>query len=682
MEHGLVMVATPDEVTQAELDSSLDKERREQAVRDAFASDLYSRWQGYREARREVEDEWLDALRAVKGEYGPEQEKVMEQQQALSRVFIKITATKVNAAYSRLIDLLFQNVDSFWDIVPSPLSDIPAAIKQQIRMMAIQELLPYRLDPRTRNQLIQERNDEMERELMAEALEKANTAAMKMKRLIKDYLINANALTEIKKMVREQVTLGTGCIKVATLNIRNHEKWESEGDEWKLNEHQSIEPDIEWASVFDLFPDPYSHDPGKPNDLFRRHVLTKHEFRELAGSPGFEQDTIHAILMESPQGNHVPEDYERELRNINNNDEQYVTPQRFDVLEYWGPVDGQQLMEYGVTDIDEQAEYQANIWICDGRMIMARLNPLKPEAIPYKFVPYESVLHRFWGIGIPYMMNDSQDVMNSTGRALLDNAALTAGPMFQMDVSKFPEGMSLEDAKKIYPYRLWFYDGEAGEGPMIQAINIQSNQKDLSGIFEMFRRFADEETSLPSYTHGEQTQSLNKTASGMSMLMTAANVALKSAVKNIDDYATVPLIDSLFNFAMRWSDSEDAKRGDLDVVAMGSASLVAKELQSERMMNALNVSMNPVLGPMTDHRYLYNEYLKSLDIDPDKALRPEEELYAQSHAPEAAGGGSRSDGEQSSGVRSGGGVSSAPTQVAAGETGNVPGFNQFARPAG
>ncbi|WP_175404711.1 portal protein, partial [Endozoicomonas atrinae] len=462
----------------------------------------------------------------------------------------------------------------------------------------------------------------------------------------------------------------------------NHEKWESEGDEWKLIERQSIEPDIEWASVFDLFPDPYSHDPGKPNDLFRRHVLTKHELRELAGSHGFETETIHAILMESPQGNHVPEDYERELRNINDNDEQHVTPNRFDVLEYWGPVDGQQLKEYGVDDIDEQAEYQANIWICDGRMIMARLNPLKPEAIPYKFVPYESVLHRFWGIGIPYMMNDSQDVMNSTGRALLDNAALTAGPMFQMDVSKFPEGMSLEDAKKIYPYRLWFYDGEAGEGPMIQAINIQSNQKDLSGIFELFRRFADEETSLPSYTHGEQTQNLNKTASGMSMLMTAANVALKSVVKNIDDYATVPLIDSLFNFAMRWSDSEDAKRGDLDVVAMGSAALVAKELQSERMMNALNVSMNPVLGPMTDHRYLYNEYLKSLDIDPDKALRPEEELYAQPNAPDQPGGGRDPSAGRQPGLPDAGRAPATSPGGTAGENVPRPGFNRIAHPAG
>lgn len=204
MEHGLAQIATPDEVTQAEI---AEAQGKEQAVKDAFASDLSSRWQDYRESRREVEDEWLEALRAVKGAYGPEQEKVMEEQQALSRVFIKITATKVNAAYSRLVDLLFQNVDSFWDIVPSPMADIPASIKRQIRMMAIQELLPYRLDPRTRNQLIQERNDEIERELLAEAMERANEAAMKMKRLIKDYLINANGLTEINKMEREQVTL-------------------------------------------------------------------------------------------------------------------------------------------------------------------------------------------------------------------------------------------------------------------------------------------------------------------------------------------------------------------------------------------------------------------------------------------------------------------------------------------
>ncbi len=681
MDYGLVQVATPDEVTQAEMQQAEDADRQEQAVRDAFAADLQSRWQGYREARREVEEEWLASLRAVKGEYGPEQLRIMEEQQALSRVFIKITTTKVNAAYSRIIDLLFQNPDNFWDIVPSPLAEVPASIKRHIRMTAIQELLPYPLDPQTRNQLIQERYDEMERALMAEALDRANKAAMRMKRQIKDYLIAADALTELKKVTREQVTLGTGCIKVATLNIRTHEKWEAEGEEWQLNEQQTIEPDVEWASIFDMFPDPYSKDCGKPNDLFRRHVLTKHELRELADSHGFETGTVMEILTHSPEGNHVPLDYEKELNNINESDDHHVTPKRYDVLEYWGPVDGHQLLKYGIRDIDEHMEYQGNIWICDGQMIMARLNPLKPEAIPYKFIPYETVLHRFWGIGIPYMMNDSQDVMNSTGRALLDNAALTAGPMFQMDVSKLPEGMSLEDAKKIYPYRLWFYDGQAGEGPMIDAINVPSNQGDLSGIFELFRRFADEETSLPSYTHGEQTESLNKTASGMSMLMTAANVALKSVVKNIDDYGTIPLIESLFNFAMQWAEIDD-KRGDLDVVPMGSSALMAKEIHSERVMNALNVTMSPLLGPMTDHRYLLDEYMKSLDIDTDKALRPEEELYAQPDALEPGGSGGDPRPGQSGQLPGNEGVSRPAQNPAAGQAGQRIGSNRRAAVAG
>ncbi len=660
MDYGLVRVATPEEVTKME-DQAKDQEQQEASAKDAFASDLQTRWHGYQEARKDVEREWLDALRAVKGEYSSKQEQLMDEQQALSRVFIKITATKVNAAYSRLVDLLFQNVDSFWDIVPSPMAEIPAAIRRHIRMTSINELLPYSLPAQVRNQLIQERADEMERALMAEAMEQADEAAMRMRRQIKDYLTASDALTDIKQMVREQVTLGTGCLKVATLNVRNHEKWESEGDQWTLNKQQTIEPDVQWASVFDMFPDPFSYDCGKPNDLFRRHVLTKHELRELGETPGFDMDMIRTILIESPEGNHTPLDYERDLRNINETDESFVQNRRFDVLEYWGPVDGYQLQRYGIKDVDDHVEYQANIWTCNGRVIMARMNPLKPESIPYKFVPYEKVLHRFWGVGIPRMMDDSQDVMNASARALLDNAALTAGPMFQMDVSKLPEGVSLEEAKKIYPYRLWFYDGQVGEGSMLQAINVNSNQSQLSAIFEMFRKFADEETSLPSYTHGEQGQGLNKTASGMSMLMTAANVALKSVVKNIDDYGTKPLIQSLYHFAMRWSDNDSAKRGDLDVVPMGSTALVAKEIQSQRMMQAMQVTANPVYGPMTEHRFLLNEYFKSLDIDPDKAMRPEEAMNPmnmmgqpqpnEQTAPDPGRSGSPADPEGQPGVR-------------------------------
>ncbi|WP_263082134.1 hypothetical protein [Endozoicomonas sp. Mp262] len=655
--HGLVQLATPEQV--AAMQEQADaQQRQEESARDAYASDLQSRWQGYREARREAEQEWLDSLSAIKGEYNAEQKRIMAENDSLSDVYIKLTATKVNTAYSRLIDILFQNVDSFWDVVAAPIAELPKAIRAHIRNQAIQELLPYPLAPDIRSQLIDERVDELQGELLTKAMNAADDAARKMKRQIKDYLVNADGLSQIKQTAREMVSLGTGCLKVATLNVRLHEKWESEGDQWVLNEQQQIEPDINFTSVFNAFPDPYSDDCGRPNDLFIRHVLTRHQLRELGSTPGFDGDMVETIVHEAPQGNHTPLDYERELRQINDSDETFVTPRRYDVLEYWGPVDGGQLTIYGIQDVVDNQEYQANIWVCNGRVIMARLNPLKPEEIPYKFIPYEKVLHRFWGIGIPAMMNDAQDVMNATGRALLDNAALTSGPMFQMDVHKLPEGVSLEEAKKIHPRKLWLYDGSQSDGPMINAINVQSNQSELMGIFELFRRFADEETSLPSYTHGEQTQSLNKTASGMSMLMTAANVSLKSVVKNIDDYGIRPLIESLYHFAMRWSDLEDGKRGDLDVIPMGSSALVAKELQSQRMMQAMQATANPVYGPMTEHRYLLSEYFKSLDIDNEKALVPEEKLYADPLNP--AGGGGADQPVQQQGVPGSAGAPEAP----------------------
>ena len=75
--------------------------------------------------------------------------------------------------------------------------------------------------------------------------------------------------------------------------------------------------------------------------------------------------------------------------------------------------------------------------------------------------------------------------------------------------------------------------GGDGSMPAVRYYQPVANANGLNQIIEIFRRFADETTSLPSYTHGEQTKSLNKTATGISMLMGAANVALKSTIKTL-----------------------------------------------------------------------------------------------------------------------------------------------------
>ena len=65
---------------------------------------------------------------------------------------------------------------------------------------------------------------------------------------------------------------------------------------------------------------------------------------------------------------------------------------RFEVLEYWGMCDTDMLEENGVVIPDELTEFdelQANIWICNGKLLRMVLNPFKPATIPYVAAPYE-----------------------------------------------------------------------------------------------------------------------------------------------------------------------------------------------------------------------------------------------------------------------------------------------------
>ena len=59
--------------------------------------------------------------------------------------------------------------------------------------------------------------------------------------------------------------------------------------------------------------------------------------------------------------------------------------ERFQVLEYWGIID-KDLVDIKDLDIPEELEdadqLQANVWICNDKVIRLVLNPFKPVRIP------------------------------------------------------------------------------------------------------------------------------------------------------------------------------------------------------------------------------------------------------------------------------------------------------------
>ena len=145
-------------------------------------------------------------------------------------------------------------------------------------------------------------------------------------------------------------------------------------------------------------------------------------------------------------------------------------------------------------------------------------------------------------------------------------------------------------------------------------------------MFDKFRQLADEQTGLPSYSHGQTgVQSMTRTASGMSMLLGAASLNIKTVVKNLDDFLLKPLGEAYYQWNMQFFEGSLDVKGDLEVRATGTNSLMQKEVRSQRLTMFLQTAQSPAIAPFVKISKLISELAYSLDLDPDEILNDPEE---------------------------------------------------------
>jgi hypothetical protein len=145
-------------------------------------------------------------------------------------------------------------------------------------------------------------------------------------------------------------------------------------------------------------------------------------------------------------------------------------------------------------------------------------------------------------------------------------------------------------------------------------------------MFDRFRQLADEQTGIPSYSHGQTgVQSMTRTASGMSMLLGASSLNIKTVVKNLDDFLLKPLGESYFQWNMQFFEGNIDVAGDLEVKATGTNSLMQKEVRSQRLTMFLQTAQSPAIAPFVKISKLVSELAYSLDLDPEEILNDPEE---------------------------------------------------------
>lgn len=664
----------------------------------SFVEDRYKRAE---DARYADEERWLRAYRNYRGIYSSE---VQFTDTEKSRVFVKVTKTKTLAAYGQIVDVLFGNNRFPLSVNPSVLPDGVAesvhinvdpnaaqAGQQLNSVTADAPAQPYLLDG-TKGQLqpgetlidLQRRLGPEQNKLQAVSdkivegdgttpstvtFHPAMVAAKKMEKKIHDQLQESGANTHLRSMAFEMALLGTGVMKGPFAVDKEYPNWNEEGEYDPLIK---TVPECSHVSVWDFYPDPEAKSMQDAEYVVERHKMSRTQLRALKNRPYFMDDAVDMAVAKGPD--YVQKSWEMVMED----DDTQPTSERWEVLEFWGYVDVELLEEQGVNipkELKDLDEVNCNVWICNGEVIRFVLNPFKPTRIPYYATPYEHNPYSFFGVGIAENMDDTQTLMNGFMRMAIDNAALSGNLIIEVDETNLVPGQDLS----VYPGKVFRRQGGA-PGQAIFGTKFPNVAQENMQLFDKARVLADESTGFPSFAHGQTGVSgVGRTASGISMLMSAANGSIRTVVKNVDDYLIRPLGKAFFSFNMQF-DFDESLRGDLEVNASGTESLMANEVRSQRLMQFLQVAQNPVLAPFAKMDYIIREIAKSMDLDPDKVTNSMQDAAIQAEilkgfqapqpTPEAAGQGVQGVQDTSGGGGSQMGIGTAPTPGEQGFTGN------------
>tara|TARA_R110000737_G_scaffold23237_2_gene41884 strand:- start:1045 stop:3174 length:2130 start_codon:yes stop_codon:yes gene_type:complete len=633
-----------DEVVAAQ--DSTDSIFQEKSSVVEFIEERYKRSE---DSRYADEERWLRAYRNYRGLYGKD---VQFTDTEKSRVFVKVTKTKTLAAYGQIVDVLFGNNKFPLSVNPSVLPDgvaesvhinmdpaAAAAGKALDPVTAQTPSQPYLLNGENKLQPGETLMD-LSRRLgpIASKLESVSDriiegdgtspttvtfhpaliAAKKMEKKIHDQLQESGASTHLRSMAFEMSLLGTGVMKGPFAVDKEYPNWDAEGEYDPL---VKTVPECSHVSLWDFYPDPEAKSMSDAEYVVERHKMSRTQLRSLKNRPYFMSDSINMAVDKGP--NYVQKYWEMTMED----DDTQPSSERWEILEFWGYVDTSVLEEHGVAipkSLKDVDEVNCNVWICNGEVLRFVLNPFKPTRIPYYAVPYEHNPYSFFGVGIAENMDDTQTLMNGFMRMAIDNAALSGNLIIEVDETNLVPGQDLT----LYPGKVFRRQGGA-PGQAIFGTKFPNVAQENMQLFDKARVLADESTGFPSFAHGQTGVSgVGRTASGISMLMSAANGSIRTVVKNVDDYLIRPLGKSFFAFNMQF-DFDESIRGDLEVHASGTESLMANEVRSQRLMQFLQVAQNPVLAPFAKMDYIIREIAKSMDLDPDKVTNSMQDAAIQ-----------------------------------------------------
>lgn len=604
----------------------------EPAFTSQLASKIQKSWSKAKSNKTQVEHNMLECLRERKGEYGPEEKRIIKEAGG-SDIYIKLATSKIRAGIAHIKSILIPEGDRAHGIEPTKNPSLPDWIEQIILDRILQN--PNMVD--AKGQPI-EPDDQLEllqtmarREMTATAKRRAR----KMDRKITDQLQEGGYIDAMSQYCDDFCSYPAAFMKGPYFANEPRLQYDNTPNGWQpITKYETVMK-FRCINPFDAYPAPGA-DSVQKGDFIERVRLSRNELYAMKGMPGYNDKAIDEVLTDHRAmklDNWLWTDAARSTIAEHNHHWQQSTSE-LDGLHWYGRAQGYELAEWGMdVDMipDMLMEYEVDAILIGRHVVRAALNTDPLHRRPIHSSCYEKIPGSVFGNSPSMLMRSTQRMVNAVGRALQNNLAHASGFQVEADYTRIS---SETDVFDLHPFKVWqTRESEyAGDRPAVRFFQPESNAPELINVMDYFKAMADNDTGIPEFLHGGTgaNTGADATAKGRGMLLDQSAKLLLSSIMNIDRDVCKPKIRMMYDYNMRFDPDEEIK-GDCQVVPKGINARLQQDAARQAHMALLEVTgadpEDRAIVGMEGRAKLIKSLIDTFDeIDTDEIIPSDEEL--------------------------------------------------------
>ena len=626
-----------EDVYESEQSLGKTKEARSLTALAAFVESAFSDGVYFRQ-RTGMDEELLACKYAAAGMYTPE-DLAKRRAQGLPVVYAPLSDTKRRAANAWASEIFLNTAEKTYELRPTPVPDMPETLVEAIAAEVIQEwaLVVSPNPPQGEAQLeavaamAARRRDELQHLVEEEARKRAE----RLDKVIQDRLVEGRWREEMTLAIDYASTYGTCVVKLAPRRrkrlVRKVNKYGISA--YSMKEEARME--LHAIDPFDCYP---SKGSVRIDDGYfcQRLRYQPAELAQMRGGKHYIDDAIDEVLQHygSGQGFRTFQPTDTEVENLNNDSNPGEPSQTVEGVEYWGSVMGSLLLDESI-EVDHAGKaikrdklYDVDAIVVAGRVLYCEIMDPRLGRPLFKGTFY-STPGSWWGESPLKKMRHVQSITNGALTSLVWNMGMASGP--QIAITDY-ERLRDKDLSQR-PWKVWVFEKNrtaATSDVPIKFFQPNTNSQELMSIYDRMSREADSLTGIPAYSYGSDVAAgAGRTASGLSMLMDAAQRGMKHVIFSLDGDLMRPLIQWLVNYEMLNNPDEGIK-GDVTIDAGGLLAVLSKDKSSAMLKEVLGLCQNPLVAQVVGEEGI-SELVRRVvslipHINPDRIVPTREEL--------------------------------------------------------